>query len=511
MISNNIVNAEENKTQAIDSSVDGPLKRILQKLGSFSTLLFQIIIFAAEAAAADPPVIEIGYNERLTIDVGLLNMTSGEFDLLKEDRGIWEERFLTFEVIEYPNGNQDGKWQVTFNPSTIKVEKGALLKTNMTLSLRSVRNSENPIQNGILKIRIKDTWAVGAIYFPKRENYDSLFTYLFIAPFWFLNGVVLGDWALQLSGKTVVDYIYLDVLVKVKPYHDVNFDSVPYKVFEPDQIVSIPVTLKNLGNYNDTFSFRIKGKNTGIRIAEPTSITLAPGEEKSSYLGISIPQSIFDYGTIHNIDIEAYSIDEENVTIATRTVTLESKGVYFNELSSAGIIFLLLLFVVLIIFTFIRRKKIISEILIKPDKQWELPKEQKYLEKIKKKDKEKYKETLDMMRDEYKSALLWYNSYIKSIITKKPKKKKTKKEKPKKEKIKKEKIKKEKIKKEKAKEEKEDKEEKEEKKVENEIIEEDIDKKEEIKDRKNIIDDFEKQRAFERVRKSQSKQRRKYL
>jgi len=47
----------------------------------------------------------------------------------------------------------------------------------------------------------------------------------------------------------------------------------------------------------------------------------------------------------------------------------------------------------------------------KPDKPWNLPEERKYLEKLKEKDKEEYNNVLKMMRDEYKSALLWYKSY----------------------------------------------------------------------------------------------------
>ncbi len=368
----------------------------------------------------------------------MLNLDTGEFET--KWWGLYEERFLKFEVIEYPGGNEHGKWYVTFNPPTLKVQEGVSLKTNATISLRSPRLAEESIQNGILKVRIYDTWVFGDVYRPREGGYFDAFG---LRALWFYLALTQG-WGTELSGSSITDPYDVDILVRVKPFHFVTFDSIPYIAVRPDEIVSIPITLQNLGNYNDTFSFRVVSDHENIRIAEPMSITLAPGEVDKAFLGVSVPPSVFDFGTIHNIEIEAYSIDEVNRTIASRTVTLETKGVYVSEISGLGIFFFIFIFIILVLFLMMRRRRLLDSICGKPDKPWDIPEEKRYLESLKKRDKDKYSEVLKMMEDEYQSALLWYDSYICSVLQPKP----VKKEKNKKEKV--EKIKAKKVKKEKS-------------------------------------------------------------
>ncbi len=485
----------------------GP-KGILQNLGVILARdIFKIIRFAAESAAADPPVIEISYNETVTVEVGMLNLDTGEFET--KWWGLYDERFLNFEVVEYPGGNEHGKWFVTFDPPAVRVQEGVVLKTNASISLRSPRLAEEPIQNGILKIRIHDTWVYGSTYFAGENylaGYDTLIEKIIAWLSWFVMSIAPGGWGKETSGHALTDPYDVDILVKVKPFHSVAFDSVPYIVVRPDEIVSIPITLQNLGNYNDTFSFRVVSDHDDIRIAEPMSITLAPGEVDNAFLGVSVPSSVFDFGTIHNIELEAYSIDEVNTTIATRTVTLESKGVYFSEVSGLGIFFFIFIFIILVIFVMMRRRRLLDDICVRPDKPWDIPKEQKYLESLKKEDKEKYNEVLKMMEDEYKSALLWYDSYIKSALQPKPVKKekvkKVKKEKPKK-KIKPffKKVEKPVEEKTVEKETKED----------LNIIEEPITRKgKEFIDKKDLMEKRRKEKAIHRIKQAQEKQRRKF-
>jgi hypothetical protein len=398
---------------------------------------------------------------------------------------------LSFEAVEYPSGNEYGKWLVTFNPTTVKVELGTVLKTNVSVTLRSLRLADKPIQSGILKIRIYDKWVCGNVYWPKKGSKSDYFP---MRAIWFALSIV-GKWGKDLSGHVIVDPIDVDVLVKVKPYHSVKFDAVPYLIFRPDEIVSIPITLQNLGNYNDTFSFRVVSEHDDIIVTDPTSITLAPGETSDTYLGVTIPPSVFDYGTIHQIKIEAYSIDQENITIAEQTITLESKGVYFSELNSLGIVFLIFIFILFVLFIIIRRKRLMQKLCIKPDKPWEIPEEEKYLEKLKKDDKQKYGEVLKMMKDEYNSALLWYDSYIKSIIQQKQ--------------VKKEKIKTKEIKKEKVEVQK-NLDQKKKEKEDIKIVEEPIEKKEKIIiDKKVIAEKLKKEKTLQKIKRDQEKQRQK--
>lgn len=484
-----------------DETPDKP-KGLLQLLGKLATQLFPIIRFGAESAAAEPPVIEVSYGETVSVEVGILNLSSDDFEYFTRPFTLFEKRFLTFGVMEYPSGNEYGKWLVIFDPPVVEVKYGNTIKTNASISLRSPRLAEVPVQSGILKIRIMDTWVFGNIYFPPKGSPGDAPISRFL---WFFYAITQG-WGRELSGHVITDLYDVDILVKVKPYHLVKFNAVPYLVFRPDEIVSIPITLQNLGNYNDTFSFRVASEHNDIKIAEPMSITLAPGEVRDAYLGVSIPPSLFDYGTRHEIKIEAYSIYQENVTIAERTVALESKGVYFSEISGIGIFFLIFILIILIIFILFRRKRLMESVCVKPDKPWEIPEEEKYLERLKKRDKQKYSEVLKMMQDEYQSALLWYDSYIKSFIQQKQvKKDKIKKEKSrKKEKILLKKEEKPKV------EEKKEKKPVEKKEEDIKIIEEPIKKKEKIiVDKKIRAEQLKKEQILLKIKRDQEKQRRK--
>ncbi len=368
-----------------------------------------IIQFFITTGYSDPPIIEIGYNETIYIDVGLLDLITNTFEVVDEEEmtlNVEKERYLKFEVLEYPGGNNTGgKWKVDFNPIVLKREVNIPLKTNVSVSLRSPRLPDEPITSGVLKINITDSLVFENIRLPP-EGVSMRWWVWAALSYW-------GGWG-SWSGTVQEDYYEVDILVKVKPYHAVNLETVKYYIFNPDQIASIPIFMQNLGNYKDTFSFRVVSEHDEIRISDPYSITLEPGEKQSTYLGIEFAPNVLDYGTIHNIKIEAFST-ADNSTIATETITIESKGVYFSEISIFSTMFLLVLFVIIILFLIFRYKKIKDDICVKPDKPWELPEEKKYLESLKEKDEKKYNEVRKMMDDEYKSSILWYENYVYTI------------------------------------------------------------------------------------------------
>lgn len=383
-------------------------------IGKFTTFLFPIFRLAIVAVASDPPFIEIGYNETVNLELGMVNPETGEFEIWDKDYAIFTTRFVNFEVIEYPRGTDSTSWFIDYEPSTVVVKKGSVLKTNVTLSLTSPPIASNAIQSGLLKFRVADTWGFGDIWFPpKGSPMDKPFSRFL----WFFSALFIIRFG-KYSGTVDVEYKDIAVLVKVKPYHALKFDTMPLVNLRPDQITSIPVTLENLGNYNDTFSFRIINDNKDIIISNPSSITLAPGEQKDIYIGISVPQSAFDYGTLHSIKIEAYSIYDPNVTIDQKTIYIETRGIYVSEVSGFGLLFLIILLLAFIGIYLHRHRLFFEKYCVKPDKPWEIPEEKAYLEQIKKTDEVKYNEILKMMHDEYKSALLWYKSYINATIKK---------------------------------------------------------------------------------------------
>ena len=488
---NNVVVSNAAAQEDETSDLPDKPETLLQRLGSLISKLSPIIQFIVVAGASQPSSIEIGYNETVTVEVGLWDLENNVFEVIKEDemaRQYEEARYLKFEVVEYPGGNEFGKWKIDFNPIELERQVDVPLKTNVSISLRSPRLPDKPITSGVLKIKIIDKYVFGNIRWPKE---GSPFDAPLKRVMWFALGVI-GRWG-QFSGQVLREELFVDILVKVKPYHAVNFKAVQYYQFKPDEIASIPITLQNLGNYNDTFSFKIISEHDNTKISEPISITLQPGETHDTYLGVKFAPSVFDYGTLHNIKIETYSIDEPNVTIATENVVLESRGVYVSEMGAFSSVLFLTFFIVVIAFVIILQRRKKDKICAKPDKPWELSEEKKYLEDIKEKNPEKFKEVRSMMNDEYKSSLLWYENYVYSI--RHPKKiKKEKPKPPKPAKVKKQEEKPKEI-------------ESEPKKVKKEKIE--PEKIKPIVDKKSISDDREKQKALKKIKKSQKKQMKK--
>ncbi len=498
VISYDLVAEENIQTDDLEEIEYGPIGWLFNKFGLLMTGLFIILRLSVVSVRAIPPYIEIGYNETKNVEVGLWDVEKNEgFEIWKrpKENTIFTERFLNFKVIEYPKGTENSSWLIVLNPYRINVDKGALLKTNLSITLTKPPISGKPIQSGILKIRLLDTWAYGNLYLPPKGSNNSKLL-------WFISAVFMMRFA-KYSGTTIVDYKDVDILVKIKPYHAVRFDTSDVEYINPDQITSIPISIQNLGNYNDTFGFRLKGENKDLKLASPYYVTLSPGETKKINLGVYAPQSAFDFGTLHEIIIETYSLDD-NVTISERQVLIETKGIYLSEMSGLGIILLILVFFLIIAFFIYRKRMRISRLCVKPDKPWEIPEEKKYLDKLIKEDKNKYEETLKMMEDEYNSSLLWYNCYCKSLTE--PKKTKRKKVKPilfKKEKIKKEKIKpfisiKEKFIKRLPK-----------KKPKKETITKDI--KVIRVEKKEKSEDFQKQRLISKIKRKEEKQKRKLL
>jgi len=343
----------------------------------------------------------------------MMDLDTGEFER-PPPQPFLNARYLNFEVLEYPSNNIESTWHVSFNPNNVNLKKAEFSKTNVTISLTSPPTAEKAIQSGVLKLKIIDTWAFGNVYFaPDTADYDSIFAKLG----WFFAATITMGFG-KYSGSVLPEYHEVEVLVKVKPYHAVNLEALPLVNLKPYETTSIPISLENLGNYNDTFNFKVTSEHEDIIISDPVSITLAPGEKKETFLAVSAPPSIFDTGTIHTVDIEAYSVNQPNVTIAERSVILETKGLYISENNSAGLIFLIVILLFVAVLFYYRRKAFFEKHCIKPDKPWEIYDEKRYLEQLKQKDSEKYKETLDMMQNEYRSSLLWYNDYCKNSIKK---------------------------------------------------------------------------------------------
>lgn len=365
------------------------------------------------AVKAEPDVIEIGYGENATLEVGMMDVSTGEF----ENRSLpfyMNARFINFEVLEYPGGNLDGTWVVSFNPSTVQakpdIEKP--LKTKVTISLTAPKDPSHTIQSGILKLKVKDITAYGNLWFPPADWGGTRLTLnsILMKGMWLAGSFIYPGYG-KYSGTVDSEKAFnISILIKVKPYHKVRFEASPLKQITPGEIASIPIHIQNLGNYNDTFDFRIAGDHDRIILSNPVSISLKPGEQKDTYLAVAVTPNILDTGTLDTIKIETYSIDQPNVTIAQDTVFLETKGIYISELGGVGFLLFGIIAIIFVAFFFYWRRKILIKSGKKPEKPWDVPEKKQYLEKLKKEDQKKYNAVLKEMNEEYKTSMLSYKS-----------------------------------------------------------------------------------------------------
>ena len=104
-------------------------------IGQLATLFFPIINFA-EGYKAIPSNITLGINEKVTFQVGMYNLSSGEFEVQTYPFFL-TQRYATFEAV-FPNGNPGNVWFVVFDPPMVqatKTDHNKLLLTNVTVSL----------------------------------------------------------------------------------------------------------------------------------------------------------------------------------------------------------------------------------------------------------------------------------------------------------------------------------------------------------------------------------------
>jgi hypothetical protein len=383
---------------------------LIKIIGGELIYIFKPPISFAEGYKAFPANITLGVNERITVQVGNINTSSGLIESAN-DWFFFTDRYLTFSA-ETLGGNPGGVWFINFNPPTVSIKSSKYLATNVTISLTSPPVATDLIQDTIIRIHIADTWVVKNLWWPEDKSYHiggDNFSLFYSRPSWFI-AALLGGFG-KLSGKILVDPYYVDILVKVKPFHSAKIQALPPSKLAPNDIVSIPVLVENQGNYNDTFNFRIRSE-TGypLTLTNNGTITLRPGEQGQAFVGVAVPANFLDTGTLHSIFIDTYSAEEPNTSIASQRIFVETQGLYFSEENSMYTIGFGLLFLIGVVLFLVWRRKIPGKTSKKPEKPWRLPEEQAHLAELKRTDKNAYEQERILMEDEYKSALLTYKN-----------------------------------------------------------------------------------------------------
>ena len=388
---------------------------------------------------AEPNVIDIKYLDQTEITIGAINITSGEFILLNDPMYIdplFPSQDYEFS-LEIPEYLPDDAFVAHFQPQRLAAgpdEEGEV-KTKLLITSNIPRNIALP-ENIHLRVNITKYMTAGNLYLPRASGDGILGGKILdripiigllkagnLPIFWIISActpLFQPPFGILYSGKRLPDPpMYLDLIVKLNRYHLAEITPPgPYINMKPDELQTISIKIKNLGSHIDCFNFRI-ASNSGseLIISPPSAITLGPNEVGYTSIGVASPHAFNDPGTVHRINVQAYSIYDPDESF-NNTVTVITRGIYISEMITIySAAFLTLVFIV-VAFLFYRRKRFLEKKCKKPEKPWNISNEKKYLENLKKQDKKAHNEALKMMEDEYRSALLWYKDYRKDILKK---------------------------------------------------------------------------------------------
>jgi len=421
-LSSYLVQGEDNENGLLESlktSDQGESKNILTKvlnLLGYTLAELRYKIFAIGNSwdfGSNTSYIEIGYNENVTFSIGIIDVLDLEDIEFKDSiilQAFLASKSFSFVVSDYPSGTKDECWNVIFDPAVVfldEVGEKIHYRVNVTINLTAPPTGEKAIQSGVLRIRQTVIQQYSSFWNLYKVNGDLYSAVLFSLLF----GRQVGG---TVSQPELNKTRYVDILVKVKPYHKVAIDSPKIMQLNPNDVAAIPIKLTNIGNYKDTIGFRVVSDNKKIVITDPVDKTLKPTETKDTVIGVGAAPYLIDFGTLHNIKIQAYSLSNPNVTIGEQEVILKTSGVYISGYSMMLMFGFLLLVIIIFLYFSSKNKKIIT--IVKPDKPWNLAEEKKYLDELKEKDKNKFDEVMEQMYQEYQSSVLWYKSEKESLI-----------------------------------------------------------------------------------------------
>ena len=347
-----------------------------------------------------PDTIDIRYLNRTEITIGIIDSETGEWMVPGTNYFISGTDY-EFK-LDFPSDVPENAFTYNFDPSIINTGEAVVTKLTINPNIPLLEAYPGDILitlNATKHMTYKN-------FFSKKETTIGLPWALFY------------PWAWELAGKRNLERsAKAEFVVKVERFHFAEIDPPEPIEAASDDIISIPIEIRNYGSHIDTFNFRVRTTDEDMLITPPPALTLKPGEEAQALVGVAAPKSFISIGSTTSIFLDAYSVDDPK-SVFSNTIILSTVGINATGGSAYSFISLLItLFVVIaIILYFLKRRR--EKIIKKPEKPWEIPEEKKYLETLESKDKKKYNETLEMMRDEYKSALLWHKYYCDYLLRK---------------------------------------------------------------------------------------------
>ena len=400
-----------------------------------------------------PESVSLRYLNETTFQIGGKNINNTDWNSLVFLAGTWNWAWMDKKVVFYfkfvpPDNKSKDIWNVFFDPPQLTLNTNTKdlnwpgaetpFKTNVTIMLKpsvdpSIVTQDTVLKVNVVKEEVMDKFALlkGVPEFVKthKGEYIQKCTEEGVKPFFYLSPIAIPEYNLltkyflflgnlQFPFDDINVDSTVEILIKVDKYHlaEINAPPMPIEI-EPYEVKSIPITIKNIGSHIDTYNFGVNCSDENMVVTPPPAITLKPGEEGQALVGVAAPRTFSAAGFITSINVSAYSADDPK-TIFYNTITLKTSGIYATgETTYNGALLLAILFVLVAMYLYFLRKRR-EKICKKPEKPWEIPEEKDYLEKLKEKNKEEYNKVLEMMKEEYESSLLWYNSYVKATTEK---------------------------------------------------------------------------------------------
>jgi preprotein translocase subunit SecG len=227
------------------------------------------------------------------------------------------------------------------------------------------------------------------------------------------NSVVIGIKVTRIDTLGgVIGHSYVYVPVKASPTNFIKMRTLEESTKQAPlkSLVYFTLDIVNEGFYRDVFEFEIEEENGLMALMDQQAVTIHPGETKRVTLEILTPEKLYDFGTPNELKIYVRSSGDETKTLVGNLVVI-TKGIYISPLLTIITIPLTVFFIIgYISFKFFKDKQD-KKLYGKPDKPWNIPAEQKYLQELKEKDTKQYKHTINMMKQEHQSAIrYWKNS-----------------------------------------------------------------------------------------------------
>jgi len=405
------------------------------------------------AIQAYPDAVDLRYLNKTVFQIGGKNNVTGEWEPMVKVANGWDwawwgpKTIFSFEFISSEGISKD-VWNVQFDPEQLIMDTymdtldwpGAEdpFRTNVTIMLKPSVDPTYPTQDVVLKFNVIRTLTLNHIrmisgspkwvrthkqeYIEKQKKLYPNKTPYWVDPAakflynhftkWFFLLINLREPSFERRIDSTVE-----ILIRVNKYHQVDIIPPESVEIEPYEVKSIPVTIRNIGSHIDTFNFRVSTDEKNMLVTPPPALTLKPGEEVEALVGVAAPKRFLSIGSMSSIFLEAYSVDDPD-NVFPQTITLSTVGIHATggPTYNFALMLIFLFIVVAITIYLIRRRR--ERIIKKPEKPWEILEEKKYLETLELKDKKKFNEIIDMMKSEYRSALLWHKYYCDSIIRK---------------------------------------------------------------------------------------------